>query len=335
MTLRFGGLTAVNSVSFSVEPKQVFSVIGPNGAGKTSLFNAITGVYQPSSGSILLRGRDVRRPATPRTVLGILLVGAVSYAGSLISVNVQTLWESVITANYVYQEPFPWSKALGDLLGALREAAVGPFGGFAAFCALLGVLGGTLVWQRSRRTPEVVAASGVSRTFQNIRLFGDMTVLENVLVGMDRRLREGPLTAVFRLPLHGREQRSSEKKARELLEFVGLGGLADASADALPYGHQRRLEIARALASEPELLLLDEPAAGMNPSEAEELMELILRIKATGTTVLLIEHHMRVVMGVSDRIAVLDYGNKIAEGAPEEIRCNERVIAAYLGKGED
>ncbi|MFN8390625.1 MAG: ABC transporter ATP-binding protein [Bdellovibrionota bacterium] len=188
------------------------------------------------------------------------------------------------------------------------------------------------MWQRSRRSPEVVAQSGVSRTFQNIRLFQTMTALENVLVGMDRNLRVGFFESMLRLPRHFKEKRQAVSRAREMLEFVGLVEYAGTEAGCLPYGHQRRLEIARALASGPTLLLLDEPAAGMNPSESVDLMELINKIKSKGITVLLIEHHMRVVMGISDRIAVLDYGNKIAEGTPEEIRANEKVISAYLGK---
>lgn len=334
LTLRFGGLTAVNGVSFRVEPKQVFAVIGPNGAGKTSLFNAVTGVYEPTSGEILLRGRDVSRPFTARTAFGILLIGVLTFAGVLLGLNIESVWENAIALNYVYQEPFPWGKAFSDLGSQIGLLLSGSSVRLPLLSALLGAAGAAIAWERSRRSPEVVSRSGVSRTFQNIRLFQQMTVLENVLVGMDPLLKENVADALLRLPRHFRESKSSRKKALELLVFVGLEEFADAYASALPYGHQRRLEIARALASDPELLLLDEPAAGMNPSEAVELMSLIERIKASGVTILLIEHHMRVVMGVSDRIAVLDYGNKIAEGTPEEIRCNPSVIKAYLGAEE-
>jgi ABC-type branched-subunit amino acid transport system ATPase component len=179
-----------------------------------------------------------------------------------------------------------------------------------------------------------VAALGIGRTFQNIRLFGGMTALENVLVGMDRRLGGRAWEALLRLPGVRREEERAARRARELLEFVGLGDRAEAPARSLPYGDQRRLEVARALAGEPRLLMLDEPAAGMNPSEAGELMKLIRRIRDSGVTVLLIEHHMKVVMGVSDRVAVLDSGEKIAEGTPEEVRRNARVVEAYLGREE-
>jgi ABC-type branched-subunit amino acid transport system ATPase component len=200
---------------------------------------------------------------------------------------------------------------------------------------VLGAAGYAVVWNRARRTPEVIARGGIARTFQNIRLFHNMTVLENVLVGLDRHFVSGILSMVLRSPAARLEERERVQEARQLLEFVGLADRVDDLAKNLPYGGQRRLEIARALASRPSLLLLDEPAAGMNPAESAELMELIRAIRDRGVTVLLIEHHMKLVMGISDRIAVLEYGEKIAEGTPEEIRRNPRVIEAYLGKDND
>jgi branched-chain amino acid transport system ATP-binding protein len=246
VTIRFGGVVALDDVSFDIRPGEILGLIGPNGAGKTTCFNTMTGVYGPTSGEVLFRGQSI--------------------------------------------------------------------GGRKRFS---------------------ITKLGIARTFQNIRLFGNMTALENILVGADANHSTGVASALFRLPRHRREERQGYERARELLDFMGLSRRADELARNLPYGDQRRLEIARALATDPTLLCLDEPAAGFNPAEKRQLMELIRRIRDQGYTVLLIEHDMRLVMGVTDRIVVLEFGRKIAEGAPEDIRNDPAVIAAYLGVDED
>ena len=182
--------------------------------------------------------------------------------------------------------------------------------------------------------PDQIASRGISRTFQNIRLFGNMSVIENILVGMHVHLKQSPLDTLFHLSFFKREEKEAEQKAEELMTYVGLKGVGNELAKNLPYGGQRRLEIARALAADPLMLLLDEPTAGMNPQETEDVTRLFRRIRdEKGITILLIEHDMRVVMNISERICVMDYGEKIAEGTPDEIRSNPRVIEAYLGRG--
>ena len=302
-TIRFGGLVAVNSVNMHIKEGQITALIGPNGAGKTTAFNVITGVYAPTNGMVTFDGEPIVRNH-PQGKMKKLYKGE----------NPAMYTAAYVPAGRPPVEDEEATKAWND-----AEHERDPFVGSDKVLA---------------PTPDKITARGMARTFQNIRLWKSQTVFTNVLIAKHMRRTHGLFSAIFRL--NRREEQQQREEVLQLLKIVGLEDVKDELATSLPYGKQRRLEIARALATEPSLLLLDEPAAGMNPQETDELTAFISELRDKfKVSILLIEHHMNLVMDISDRVYVLDFGKLIAQGTPAEIQSNQRVIDAYLGVADD
>jgi ABC-type branched-subunit amino acid transport system ATPase component len=316
VTKAFGGLVAVKEVDLEIERGTIVSLIGPNGAGKTTFFNVIAGILDPTSGYVDFRGRRMVARPIRAWLEPVIWVAPAAIVGVVASLVYQASANAQATSLIVL-------VAIGLLITMLLAAIVRPLW-YLRLLHRAGIF-------RSARPNDMVNA-GIGRTFQNIRLFANMTALENVLVGMHIKLHANAADAILSTPRARIEEREAAVEATRFLELVGLQGRQGELAKNLPYGDQRRLELARALGSVPTLLLLDEPTAGMNPRETVELTQLVDKLRRElGLSILLIEHDMKVVMGISDRIHVLDHGELIAAGTPAEVRANPRVIEAYLG----
>lgn len=309
LNISFGGIKAINNLSFSTIPSTIHSLIGPNGAGKSTCVNLITGFYQSDSGDIFINDKNLRGEVSLKHKIKYVAISIMISFILICLMKLQIIWKLVFIDNFKYGEPYPWISLPSYFINALRSSLDIYSLGVFIFSTIVLYLLITSIKENFLNSSFHYVKHGVTRTFQNIKLFPSLTVLENIEI-----------------------VNSSNKSSHDLLTLVNLANYENQPATTLSYGNQRKLEIARSLAVSPKLLLLDEPAAGMNPNEVNELKDILKKIKDAGISILLVEHNMSLVMAVSDQISVINFGELLFSGTPIEVQSNKKVIDAYLGE---